>query len=43
MAADLLLGSPVHDAYNLEKEDQRVRDMYGDHIVDNLFFLQGVL
>lgn len=32
MAADLLLGSPVHDAYNLEKEDQRVRDMYGDHI-----------
>ena len=31
-AADLLLGSPVHDAYNLEKEDQRVRDMYGDHI-----------
>ena len=32
MAADLLLGSPVHDAYDLEKEDQRVRDMYGDHI-----------
>ena len=32
MAADLLLGSPVHDAYNLEKEDQRIRDMYGDHI-----------
>ncbi len=32
MAADMLLGSPVRDAYDLEKEDPRVRAMYGDHI-----------
>ncbi len=39
MAADLLLGSPVHDAYDLEKEDQRVRDMYGDHICGQTLLL----
>ena len=32
MAADMLLGSPVRDAYDLDKEDPRVRAMYGDHI-----------
>ena len=32
MAADMLLGSPVREAYDLETEDQRIRDMYGDHI-----------
>ena len=32
MAADMLLGSPVREAYDLELEDQRIRDMYGDHI-----------
>ena len=32
MAADMLLGSPVRDAYDLEKEDPRLRDLYGDHI-----------
>ena len=32
MAADMLLGSPVRDAYDLEQEDPRVRAMYGDHI-----------
>lgn len=32
MAADMLLGSPVREAYDLEKEDHRIRDMYGDHI-----------
>ena len=28
----MLLGSPVREAYDLELEDQRIRDMYGDHI-----------
>lgn len=32
MAADMLLGSPVSEAYDLEREDPRVRAMYGDHI-----------
>ena len=32
MAADMLLGSDVRDAYNLENEDPRIRAMYGDHI-----------
>jgi len=32
MAADLLLGSPVRDAYDLEQEDPRVRAMYGNHL-----------
>ena len=32
MAADMLIGSPVRDAYDLEQEDPRIRDMYGDHM-----------
>lgn len=32
MAADMLLGSDVREAYDLEKEDPRIRAMYGDHI-----------
>ena len=32
MAADMLLGSPVREAYDLEKEDHRIRNMYGNHI-----------
>ena len=32
MAADMLLGSPARDAYDLELEDPRVRAMYGNHI-----------
>ena len=32
MAADMLLGSDVRAAYNLENEDPRIRAMYGDHI-----------
>ena len=32
MAADMLLGSPVREAYDLEKEDHKIRDMYGNHI-----------
>ncbi len=32
MAADMLLSSPVKEAYDLEQEDPRVRVMYGDHI-----------
>ena len=32
MAADMLLGSPVRDAYDLEKEDPKIRHMYGDHM-----------
>ena len=32
MAADMLLGSPVRDAYDLDQEDPRIRDMYGDHM-----------
>ena len=32
MAADMLLGSPVRAAYDLEKEDPQLRALYGDHI-----------
>ena len=32
MAVDMLLSSPVNEAYNLENEDPRIRVMYGDHI-----------
>lgn len=32
MAADMLLSSPVKDAYDLDREDPRIRAMYGDHI-----------
>ena len=32
MAADMLLGSPVRAAYDLEKEDPKLRALYGDHI-----------
>jgi hypothetical protein len=32
MAADMLLSSPVKYAYDLEREDPRIRAMYGDHI-----------
>ena len=32
MAADMLLGSPVRKAYDLEKEDPRIRAMYGNHM-----------
>ena len=32
MASDILLGSPVRKAYDLESEDPRIRAMYGDHM-----------
>ena len=32
MAADLLLGSPVREAYDLDREAPQVRALYGDHI-----------
>lgn len=32
MAADMLLSSPVKQAYDLENEDPRIRVMYGNHI-----------
>lgn len=32
MAADMLLGSAVKEAYDLEREDPGIRRMYGDHI-----------
>lgn len=32
MAADMLLGSPVREAYDLDREDPRLRAMYGDHM-----------
>jgi hypothetical protein len=32
MAADMLLGTGVKEAYDLEREDPRIRQMYGDHI-----------
>ena len=32
MATDMLLSSPVKQAYDLENEDPRIRVMYGDHI-----------
>jgi hypothetical protein len=32
LATDILLGSAVKNAYDLEQEDRRVRDAYGDHL-----------
>ncbi|MEY4178944.1 MAG: hypothetical protein RLY70_2518 [Planctomycetota bacterium] len=32
LANDILLGSAVKQAYDLNREDPRVREMYGDHI-----------
>ncbi len=32
LATDILLGSAVKDAYDLEKEDPRIRESYGDHL-----------
>ena len=39
MAANMLLESPVRDAYDLEREDPRVRTMYGDHICGQTLLL----
>lgn len=32
MATEMLLGSSVKEAYDLDREDPRIRRMYGDHI-----------
>ena len=32
LAKDILLGSAVRDAYNLDKEDPKIRQSYGDHL-----------
>jgi hypothetical protein len=32
LATDILLGNAVKNAYDLEKEDPRVRAAYGDHL-----------
>lgn len=32
LAADVLLGSAVKNAYDLEREDSKVRESYGDHL-----------
>ncbi len=32
MAKDMLLGSEVKNAYDLQREDPRIREMYGEHI-----------
>ncbi|MCI0360232.1 MAG: DUF1501 domain-containing protein [Planctomycetaceae bacterium] len=32
LARDIMLGSAVKDAYNLEREDPKVRQSYGDHL-----------
>jgi hypothetical protein len=32
LAKDILLGSAVKDAYNLEKEDPKIRQLYGQHL-----------
>ena len=32
MALDMLAGPGIQEAYNLEKEDPRIRAMYGDHM-----------
>ena len=32
VAVDILLGSAVKNAYDLDKEDRRIRDSYGDHL-----------
>jgi len=39
MATDMLLGSPVREAYDLKKEDQRISDMYGDHVCGQTLLL----
>jgi hypothetical protein len=32
LAKDILLGSAVRDAYNLDKEDPKIRESYGNHL-----------
>ena len=32
IAADMLIGTGIQEAYDLEREDPRIRQMYGDHI-----------
>jgi hypothetical protein len=32
LASDMLFGSAVRDAYNLDKEDPRIRELYGNHL-----------
>lgn len=32
LARDIMLGSAVRDAYDLDREDARVRESYGDHL-----------
>jgi Protein of unknown function (DUF1501) len=32
MARDIMLGSAVKDAYNLDKEDRKIRESYGGHL-----------
>lgn len=32
LARDIMLGSAVRDAHDLEREDRRVRESYGDHL-----------
>jgi hypothetical protein len=32
LAKDILLGSAVKEAYNLDKEDRTIRESYGDHL-----------
>lgn len=39
MAVDMLLDSPVRDAYDLEQEDPRIRDMYSDHVCGQTLLL----
>ena len=39
MATDMLLDSPVREAYDLELEDPRIRTMYSDHICGQTLLL----
>lgn len=39
MAVDMLLDSPVREAYDLEREDPKIRRMYGDHICGQTLLL----
>jgi hypothetical protein len=39
MARDILFGTSVRNAYQLDKEDPKVREMYGDHLAGQSFLL----
>jgi hypothetical protein len=39
LAGDILLGSAVREAYDLDKEDPKIREMYGEHLAGQSMLL----